>query len=109
VPLADPWYDYLALPIAPLVLLVQLGALLIRKTWLRWGLSIACATAITAMFLYVASLPVSETEGVNIGAGVMLLWLLGSLVLVVLLVIRDVVVIAIRGVRRARQNPTPSK
>jgi hypothetical protein len=46
---------------------------------------------------------------VNIGAGVMLLWLLGSLVLVVLLVIRDVVVIAIRGVRRARQNPTPSK
>jgi cytochrome c biogenesis factor len=109
VPLSDPWYDYLALPIAPLVLLVQLGALLIWKTWLRWGLSIACATAITAMFLYVASLPVGETEGVNIGAGVMLLWLLVSLVLVVILVIRDVVVIAIRGVLRARQNPTPSK
>jgi hypothetical protein len=42
---ADPWYDYLALLIAPLVLLVQLGALFISSRAWRWSLGIACPLA----------------------------------------------------------------
>jgi hypothetical protein len=52
---ADPWYDYLALPIAPLVLLVQLGALFIPSRAWRWSLGVACPLAIVAMFLYIAA------------------------------------------------------
>jgi hypothetical protein len=93
---ADPWYDYLALPIAPLVLLVQFGALFVRLWWLRWGVSAGCIVAITVMLFYVASLPVGPDEGVNIGAGVLVLWWLCSLVLVLALVARDLIGIAFR-------------
>jgi hypothetical protein len=106
---ADPWYDYLALPIAPLVLLVQFGALLIRPWWLRWGISAACIAAITVMLLYVASLPVGPDEGVNIGAGVLVLWWFCSLVLVFVLAARDVIGTAFRvGRRSANRKAKPS-
>jgi hypothetical protein len=99
MPVADPWYDYLALPVAPLLLLVQFGALFIRPWWLRWGISAACIAAITVMLFYVASLPVGPDEGVNIGAGVLVLWCLCSLVLILVLVARDVLGIAFRAIR----------
>src|SRR5436190_11439390 len=104
MPVAEPWYDYLALPIAPLVFLVQLGALFVHPRRLRWGISIACAAAITAMFFYVTSLPERPGEGVNIGEGVLLLWWLGSLVLGIVLVLRDLIGMAIRGVRFSNRS-----
>ena len=88
---ADPWYDYLALPIAPLVLLVQFGALFVRPWWLRWGISVACVAGINAMFVYIASLPERPDKGVNIGQGLMALWWLCSFVLALVLVARDLI------------------
>ena len=96
---ADPWYDYLALPIAPLVLLVQFGALFVRPWWLRWGMSAACFAAIWVMLSYVASIPVGPDEGVNIGAGVMALWWLCSFVLALVLVARDLILAAFLVIR----------
>jgi uncharacterized membrane protein len=111
MPLADPWYDYLALPIAPLVLLVQFGALFVRPWWLRWGLSVACFAAILVMLAYVASIPVGPDEGVNIGAGVMALWFLCSFVLALVLVARDVILMAFLAVRSrsADRDAKPSQ
>ena len=60
----DPWHDYLAFPIAPLTLAVQIGALFVRRRSLRWILGLACPAAIAAMFAYVTSLPDREGEGV---------------------------------------------
>jgi hypothetical protein len=111
VPLADdPWYDYLALPIAPLVLLVQFGALFIPRWWLRWVLSVTCFVSITAMLEYVASLPIGPDEGVNIGAGVLALWWLCSFVLALVLVGRDLILAAFLAVRwrLANRDAKPS-
>jgi hypothetical protein len=88
---ADPWYDYLALPIAPLVLLVQLGALFIPSRAWRWSLGIACPLAIVAMFLYVAAVAVKPGEGVNLGAAFLLLCLLGSGVLLIAALLLELV------------------
>ena len=99
----DPWHDYLALPVAPLVLFVQLVALFLRPPVLRWALEIACPLAISAMFAYVASLPDRPDEGVNIGAGVLLLWLVLSLGLLVV----TLVVEAIRFQRAPRFTDSP--
>jgi hypothetical protein len=96
----EPWYDYLAIPVAPLLLLVQLGALFIRPPLWRWGISMACAVAIGAMFFYVDSRPSQPDEGVNIGAGVLVLWLLASVALLAIGVVRDVVVATVRAVKR---------
>ena len=97
MPIADPWYDYLALPVAPLVLFVQAAALFVRRWTVRWAISIACFVAIAAMFFYVASLPTTESEGVNIGASVLLLWFLGSILLLIVLFVRELIVAAFRG------------
>lgn len=91
----EPWQDYLALPIAPLVLLLQIVALFLPQRSVRWALAVLCPLAILAMLLYVDSLPVEPDEGVNIGTGVLFLWLIVSLVLLVL-------AIAVEGVRFAR-------
>jgi ABC-type glycerol-3-phosphate transport system permease component len=59
----DPWHDYLALPIAPLVLLVQAVGLFLPLRALRWALALACPLAILVMFVYVESLPLEREEG----------------------------------------------
>jgi hypothetical protein len=97
----EPWYDYLAIPVAPLLLLVQLGVLFIRSPLWRWGISIACTVAIAAMFFYVDSLELQPDEGVNIGAGVLALWLVASIALLAIGVVRDVVVGMVRSVKRS--------
>jgi len=97
VPIADPWQDYLALPVAPLVLCVQVAALFIRTWTVRWTISLACLAAVTAMFFYVAALPTSASEGVNIGAGMLLLWFLGSMLLLVVLIVRELIATVFRG------------
>jgi hypothetical protein len=56
------------------------------------------------MFFYVASLPERADEGVNIGSGVLLLWWLVSLVLLLVLVLRDLTARAIRFVRTASRT-----
>jgi 4-amino-4-deoxy-L-arabinose transferase-like glycosyltransferase len=85
----DPWHDYLALPVAPLILIVQAASLFARRRSVRWFLGIACTTAIAAMLAYVSSLPTRPEEGVNIGAGVLVLWLLASIALLVIGVVRE--------------------
>jgi hypothetical protein len=99
VPLADPWYDYLALLIALLVLPVQAASLFSRRRAVRWTVSLACTVAVAVALIYVASLPIDESEGVNIGAGVLLLLFLCSLVLLVVLVVRDLVWLVVGRVR----------
>jgi Ca2+/Na+ antiporter len=84
----DPWYDYLAIPVAPLVLVVQFAALFLRRRWVRIGFAVGCPTAITAMLLFVASRPDPE-EGANIGAGVLGLWLAVSAILLMLGLVRE--------------------
>jgi hypothetical protein len=108
MPLMDPWYDYLAIPYAPLVLLVQVAALFVRRGLRRWSISIACTAVIAAMFLYVESLPVRADEGANIGAGVLFLWLIVSVLLLIVGIVRDGVVAAIRRMRFANRSAKPS-
>jgi hypothetical protein len=105
----EPWYDYLALPVAPLVLLVQAGALFFRKALWRWGISVGCVAAITGMFFYVNSIPVGPDEGVNIGAGIMLLWLLGTFGLLGILIVRDGLVFIVREFRAERRQRRGSR
>ena len=62
-----------------MVLVAQALALLVRPKAVRWTLSLAATAAIAAMFVYVVTLPLSADEGANIGAGVLFLWLSGSL------------------------------
>jgi hypothetical protein len=92
----DPWYDYLAFPVAPLTLVVQIGALFVRRRAHRWILGVVCPAAIAGMFAYVSSLPEREQEGVSLGPAVLLLWLLASFVVLALAAVREVVT-AVRG------------
>ena len=100
----DPWHDYLAFPVAPLTLALQIGALFMRRRPLRWILGLACPAAIAAMFAYVTSLPIRYGEGVNLGAAVLLLWLLASLVVLAIAVLRELVTAGRRGIRPAEQE-----
>jgi 4-amino-4-deoxy-L-arabinose transferase-like glycosyltransferase len=99
----DPWHDYLALPIAPLVLLAQIGALFLPSRHWRWALAAACPLGILAMWLYVASLPEKPGEGVNIGAGVLVLWLIVSVVIFLVGLVAEAVRLA-RAPRFADEN-----
>jgi hypothetical protein len=96
--LADPWYDYLAFPIAPLVLVGQVGAMFTRRRALRLAAAVACPMLLTAMFFFVAEKP-DPAEGANIGAGVMLLWLLVSAVLLLVALGRELVGLAVQRAR----------
>ncbi len=97
----EPWYDYLAFPIAPLVLVAQLAALFVGRRDVRWTLTIACFGAVTAMLVYVSSLEPRPDEGVNIGAALLLLAFVASLVLLAVAAAREAVGAVIRG-RRVR-------
>ncbi|MEO5576617.1 MAG: hypothetical protein ABIR67_06730 [Gaiellaceae bacterium] len=76
---ADPWYDYFALPIAPFVLILQLGALFPPRWWARIGGALACAGAIQWMEWFVSNSHLEPDERANIGAGIMLFWSVLSL------------------------------
>ena len=89
----EPWYDSLAFPYAPLLLLAQVAALFVPIRPLRWVLLVGSAVAIAAMFVYVATLDVAD-EGANIGAGLLLMWLAVAVALVIV------------GVRRKPVRPT---
>ena len=73
----DPWYDYLALPVGPLMLVVQLATLFVP--WRRpAGLVI---TAALALMLVLGSRLGEPGAGANIGAGLLLMWLVGSVMM----------------------------
>ena len=91
----DPWSDYLAFPIAPLVLVAQLVGLFLRVRALRLTLPVAGPVLIVAMLAYVSSLPIRANEGVNIGEGVLVLCLLASIAI-------SLVAAAFEGVRTIR-------
>ena len=96
VVVATEWADGLALPVAPLVLLVQLGAFFIPRRALRVATSLACAGSIWLMYRYVSGIDLAPEEGANIGAGVLLLWWSVSLLLVIVAAIGEVVRIVVR-------------
>jgi hypothetical protein len=96
VVVATEWADALALPIAPLVLLLQLGALFIPRFVLRAAGASVCAGSIWLMYHYVSSIELAPNEGANIGAGVLLLWWSVSLLLVGVAVVGELVRIVVR-------------
>jgi hypothetical protein len=81
---------------------VQIAVLFLRPAWVRIGLSIAATASIYAMAEYIWSLPDRPGEGVNIGAGVLVLWLLASIGLLGVAVAREVVPLALRTIRATR-------
>jgi peptidoglycan/LPS O-acetylase OafA/YrhL len=94
----EPWYDWLPI-YALLLLFVQAGAIFIRKRVLRWVVVGACFVAIWAMALYVWSIDTEPDEGVNIGAGVMVLWVLATCVVLVAALIAE----GVRSAWRSRK------
>ena len=99
--LADPWYDYLAFPIAPLLLGAQFVALFVRDRRVRLGGGVAVVVVLFMLFLYVASLDLDASEGANIGAGVLFLAVCVSVAMLPFAGIQEVVS-AVRG-RRIRR------
>ena len=97
LPVADPWYDYLAIPIAPLVLLLQVASIFFSDRTVRWSVGLACTAALTVMFLSVGSIDPAPEEGANIGAGVLLFWVLCSIALLAAAVLREVVTAIVRS------------
>jgi hypothetical protein len=63
------------------------------------AVNLACTVAVAVVLFYVASLPIDESEGVNIGAGVLLLLFLCSFALLVVLVCRELVGLVVGRVR----------
>ena len=102
---ADPWYDYLAFPIAPFVLFLQFGALFIPRWRLRIPASLACFGAIAWMDGYVSGLEL-EGEGVNFGEIILVFWFVVSLGLLAVAAVAEVVRIVVRRNRTSRARPT---
>jgi hypothetical protein len=98
----DPWFDYLAFPVAPIVLIAQIAALFLRPAWIRIGLSVAATVSIYAMAEYIWSRPDRPGEGVNIGAAVFVAWLLASIGLLGIALAREVACFALRSLRQTR-------
>lgn len=99
--LADPWYDYLAFPIAPLLLGFQFAALFVRDRRVRFGTGVAVIVVLFVLLVYVTSIDLDASEGANIGAGVLFLAVLVSLAMLPFAAIHEVVS-AIRGRRIPR-------
>ncbi len=75
----EPWYEYLALPVAPIVLCAQVLAGDLRSPRLRRTVTVGCAVAIAAMTAIAWTIPPATEHDANIGGGVLALELLASL------------------------------
>lgn len=93
--LAEPWYDYLAFPLAPIVVLVQAGALFLRQQRLRVSAAAACFGAVMLMTAYLANRPTEYDDGVDLGF-IIVLWYVLSMVLLGVAAIREIVVFVAR-------------
>lgn len=79
---SDSWYQYLALPVAPLVLVAQGLVLVVHDRRIRLWFSAAATAALFTMFVYVTFLiDLPSDAGANIGAGLLFFALLFSLAL----------------------------
>ena len=96
----DPWYDFLAFPGAPLLLMAQLFALFASDRRVRFGVSVVVLLALAVMFVYLATLELEPSEGANIGAGIVFFALLVSLAMLPFLGVQKVV----NAVRRRRDS-----
>jgi hypothetical protein len=74
----DPWYDYLAIPVAPLILGLQAIAFAVHNVRLQRLLAVGGTVTIAAMFVFITFV-LPAGAGANIGAGIMLMWLACSL------------------------------
>ena len=79
--MSDPWYDYLAIPVAPLVLLIQLVVLGARRS-VRVAVNLIGALAIAATTALVWSVPTDP--GANIGGALLVMMLVPSVLLLLL-------------------------
>jgi peptidoglycan/LPS O-acetylase OafA/YrhL len=95
----EPWYDWLPV-YALLLLILQAGAIFIPKRVVRWSLITGCFVAIWAMALYVWSLDTEPQEGVSIGAGVMVLWVIGTFIVLAVAAVAE----GVRAARRSRKT-----
>ena len=84
----DPWYDYLAIPFAPLVLAMQGWALTLADRRRGIAFSAAGCLAIAAMFVFVAFGTGMPDHDPNVGAAVLLFELIGSFGLLAAQVVR---------------------
>jgi lipopolysaccharide export LptBFGC system permease protein LptF len=84
----DPWYDYLAIPVAPLILALQALALGTHNRRLRGLLAVGGTLAIVAMFVLITFL-IPAGPGANIGAGIMLMWIACSLAILCAVAVRS--------------------
>jgi putative flippase GtrA len=83
----DPWYDYLAIPVAPVILVLQAVALRTHNRRLRRLLAVGGTAAIVAMFVFITFV-IPAGPGANIGAGIMLIWVACSLAMLCAVAIR---------------------
>jgi hypothetical protein len=102
--LADPWFDYLAFPIAPLVLVAQVGAMFLPRTGWRLALGLACPALIVAMTWFLAENH-DPADGAPIGFAFMVLWILATAVIFVAALIRELVG-ALAGRRTQAVHPS---
>ena len=102
----EPWYDWLPV-YALLLLILHASAIFIPKRVVRWSLIAGCFVAIWAMALYIWSLDTEPQEGVNIGAGVMVLWVIGTVIVLAVAAIAEGVRSALRSRKTARRT-TPA-
>ena len=87
----EPWYDWLPV-YALLLLLLQSGAIFVPHRVTRLILVLGCFIAIWGMALYVWNLPEpGPDEGVAIGAGIMVLWVVGTIIVLVAAAIGEVI------------------
>jgi hypothetical protein len=84
------------------MLVAQFVALFLRRATVRVIALIGTPALITAMLVYVSSRPVRADEGVNIGGGVLALWLVASLVIALVGLFGEGVRIAVR--RRSNRH-----
>ena len=104
----EPWYDWLPV-YAFLLLILQAGAIFIPKRVVRWSLiGVGCFVAIWAMALYVWSLDTEPQEGVNIGAGVMVLWVIGTFIVLAVAAIAEGVRSALRSRSKTSRTTKPA-
>ena len=64
---SEPWYDFLAIPIAPLVLMCQFGAMFFPFAPSRRVTMIGASLVMIAMTIVVFAVP--SNGGANIGSG----------------------------------------
>ena len=95
----EPWYDWLPV-YALLLLILQAGAIFVPKRVVRWSLIAGCFVAIWAIALYVWSLDTEPEEGVSIGAGVMVLWVIGTFIVLGVAAIAE----GVRAAWRSRER-----